>query len=101
MPTVLIKIKNCIDCANHAVFADPDPNDWFCDDDCKVICTINDKTITVACRPYNLKKECSTPKWCPLLKTQRSHNIIKRKQLHKPKSMLLTKQSFILSTTKG
>jgi len=59
---------NCIDCPNHRVLPDPDPNDWFCDDDKKVICNLNEKEITVACRPYNLRKECETPEWCPLKK---------------------------------
>ena len=31
-----IIIKNCIDCSSHQVLPDPDPNDWFCDDDVKV-----------------------------------------------------------------
>ena len=63
----MIEIKNCMDCAHHEVLSDPDPNDWFCDDDKKVICkNKNNKIITNACRPYNLRKECDTPKWCPL-----------------------------------
>jgi len=62
-------MKNCTACKHHSVERDPDPNDWFNDDDVKVVCTLTkrkDNTITVACRPYNVKKESETPKWCPL-----------------------------------
>lgn len=58
-------IKNCTNCEDHIVLPDPDPHDWFCDDDVKVLCKITKKNITAACRPYNIKKECNTPKWCP------------------------------------
>lgn len=57
--------KNCTQCNEHEVLPDPDPNDWFCYDDVKVVCNILSKHITVACRPYNIKKECDTPNWCP------------------------------------
>jgi len=59
-------IKNCIDCLAHRVLPDPDPHDWFCDDDMKVVCNINNKIITCACRPYNIRKECNVPEWCPV-----------------------------------
>lgn len=64
---------NCIDCKYHRVWSDPDPADWFCDDDKKVVCSkLTDQngdfsTITTACRPYNLRKESERPVWCPLL----------------------------------
>ena len=78
--------KNCIDCKNHEIIKDPDPHDWFCDDDVAVVCRLipNDKDaedspyladhspfklITSSCRPYNIRKESGTPKWCPLEKT--------------------------------
>jgi len=60
-----ITINNCIDCTSHQVLPDPDPFDWFCDDDVKVVCNINKKQITYACRPYNIRKECDIPNWCP------------------------------------
>ena len=72
---------NCTMCAMHKVLPDPDPDDWFCDDDVKVKCTAaKDQTpkytalghlksgepyVTVACRPYMVKKECDIPEWCP------------------------------------
>lgn len=63
-----MKYKNCIDCPAHKVLPDPDPTDWFNDDDVKVVCGHkHNKNITVACRPYNTRRECKTPDWCPLL----------------------------------
>lgn len=78
-------MKNCMDCKYHDVLPDPDPDDWFCDDDLKVICTLRQNVkpklspmgavcaaepyITVACRPYKLREECEVPEWCPLKNT--------------------------------
>jgi hypothetical protein len=69
-------MTNCTDCMHHHVLPDPDPNDWFCDDDVKVICSHKEsltpkgmRVITCACRPYNIVKECETPDWCPLNNT--------------------------------
>lgn len=62
-------MKNCTDCKHHSVEPDPDPHDWFCSDDVKVVCKLTERknnTITVACRPYSVKKESETPSWCPL-----------------------------------
>lgn len=76
---------NCLYCPFHNVISDPDPYDWFCDDDKAVVCTktINDgkdpsskyssdrqdfKCITRSCRPYKTKEECNVPVWCPLIK---------------------------------
>jgi Fe-S-cluster containining protein len=58
--------KTCIDCPSHEVLSDPDPYDWFCDDDVNVVCKKNGKNITVACRPYQIRKECEIPEWCPI-----------------------------------
>ena len=69
METRVLPLTNCMDCPNHRVARDPDPHDWFCDDDEKVLCAItSNKAITVACRPYNKRKECNVPSWCPLPK---------------------------------
>ena len=65
MTKVTFSIENCMDCPCHRVEMDPDPNDWFNDDDEKVVCSIANKNITVACRPYNKRKECDIPEWCP------------------------------------
>lgn len=72
-------IQNCVACKNHIVEPDPDPTDWFNDDDVKVRCklssispmginTLQEPYITMACRPYHIEAECSTPSWCPLQK---------------------------------
>lgn len=80
---VTIEITSCIDCPDHEVISDPDPHDWFCDDDMAVVCkkTPNPngtkpdskycsdyspyRYITRSCRPYNLRKETNVPDWCP------------------------------------
>ena len=71
-----LKITHCSNCSNHIIEPDPDPSDWFNDDDIKIRCTLskapyrgnrcNEPYITVACRPYNTGKEDDTPSWCPL-----------------------------------
>jgi hypothetical protein len=69
--TATLTINNCTECPHHKVLPDPDPDDWFCDDDVKVVCTLTERkanTITSACRPYNKKKESEVPEWCPLRK---------------------------------
>lgn len=79
---VNIGISNCMECSAHRVISDPDPHDWFCDDDKAVVCTEtpNDKrdrtseyssdhsaykVIQCGIRPYRLEKETSIPSWCP------------------------------------
>jgi len=79
-----MSVENCIDCENHEIISDKDPDDWFCDDDVAVVCKKmpNEKmnksskheadhsefrAITVGCRPYNIKKESGVPSWCPRL----------------------------------
>lgn len=63
---VVLNLTNCTRCPNHRVLPDPDPNDWFCDDDVKVVCTVADRNITSACRPYRIEHESTVPDWCPL-----------------------------------
>lgn len=71
--TVHIMIKNCMDCPHHEVKADPDPSDWFNDDDQKIVCKKRrGRAIATAVRPYNLRKESEIPDWCPLLRVLRS-----------------------------
>jgi len=76
-------MKNCIQCDKHIIINDPDPGDWFCDDDMAVVCSLAPnpninpvsthmserhefKSIAVAIRPYNMEKEALIPDWCPL-----------------------------------
>lgn len=73
---------NCLNCSHHEVISDRDPDDWFCDDDQAVVCTLTVnpsrdlsskwrsdhsqyQPITRSCRPYNLRRECDRPIWCP------------------------------------
>lgn len=77
--------QNCMECPHHETIADPDPLDWFCDDDKAVVCRktpnpsrdlasqyLSDRHVYRAsarsCRPYNVGKEAVTPEWCPLRK---------------------------------
>lgn len=64
---ITLKINSCMECPFHRVLPDPDPHDWFCNDDVKVVCSKLNKAITVACRPYNMERETPVPSWCPLL----------------------------------
>ncbi len=78
----MMKDKTCIECKSHEVINDPDPNDWFCDDDVAVVCTLvknpkqnpNSKysadhsfyrCVQVGIRPYRISKESIIPSWCP------------------------------------
>ena len=74
--------ENCMDCTAHRVIKDPDPDDSFNYDDQAIVCSLtpnpeknmeskhpadwsNYRAISVAVRPYNLRKEADTPEWCP------------------------------------
>lgn len=57
---VVFKLDNCMDCPHHRVYADPD------DYDEKVVCSMADRNITIACRPHHKRRECEIPDWCPL-----------------------------------
>lgn len=70
-----ITIKHCVECPYHKVVSDPDPDDWFNDDDCAILCTQLEKSkdsrfpykaIDVALRPYQVDK-VKVPSYCPLL----------------------------------
>lgn len=78
-------MKCCIDCSEHQIQLDPDPLDWFCDDDIKVYCKKAKKNATVACRPYMDRTETTPPpKWCPLnKKTKDKKNESKRNRQSK------------------
>lgn len=78
--------ENCLDCPFHEVIPDPDPDDWFCDDDRAVVCKKSEnperdqssrhasdhsphRVILCAERPYNVRKYSGAPSWCPLNNT--------------------------------
>ena len=60
-----LEIEFCSQCPFGKIMDDPDPNDWFCDDDCKVVCKKTDKTVAGALRPYEVGKLDTVPNWCP------------------------------------
>ena len=73
---------NCLDCANHRLVPDPDPDDWFCDDDVAVVCAMTRRppdtksryavdrqpyrSVVSGCRPYFVRPNSKAPDWCPL-----------------------------------
>ena len=72
-------IRFCTQCEFHKVVPDPDPEDWFNDDDEAILCTLikgggHDKSfggepylfkmISGSLRPYETKK-VEKPEWCP------------------------------------
>jgi|TARA_Y100000310_G_C20598448_1_gene771731 hypothetical protein len=80
----LVPEKSCMDCNHHKIIYDPDPEDWFCDDDVAVVClkvlnknrNLNSKwesdhseykAIACSIRPYNIRRESIVPQWCPLI----------------------------------
>lgn len=89
LPATKAKVLgSCLECTNHKIIPDPDPNDWFCDDDVAVVClsASNDKqnteskwisdrhpnkVIEPSIRPFKVEKEATVPSWCPLKNTQR------------------------------
>ena len=75
----------CLRCPNHEVIPDPDPDDWFNDDDCALVCNLvpnptqdpkssrhsgrqRQRCVTSCCRPtrHMLAVESAIPPWCPL-----------------------------------
>ncbi len=74
LPIATLEMTNCLQCPHHEILPDPDPDDWFCDDDVKVFCHKAEKDITVACRPYNVEEESVVPDWCPLIKLNNQEN---------------------------
>jgi hypothetical protein len=58
----------CIDCRKCHTFTDPDPHDWFCDDNQAMVCTATKEWTLIEdmLRPYEVK-DVEAPSWCPLL----------------------------------
>lgn len=63
-----LEVKYCSECPFGKVMADPDPYDWFCDDDKKVVCKKLNKEIYGALRPYEVGKIDAVPDCCPFNK---------------------------------
>jgi hypothetical protein len=75
MPT--IEIKSCSKCPHHDWISNPDPDDWFRDDEANFICTKKKKVISYSLDVFEQAKvnKIPIPKWCPL--------IIKKKKVKK------------------
>lgn len=91
-----MQYERCIDCPNHKVVEDPDPTDWFNQDDVALVCTkvmkVTDKkseylvdrypfkSIDTGLRPYQTKN-VKVPQWCPIsisaLREKKLNEIIK------------------------
>ena len=75
----------CLRCPNHEVIPDPDPDDWFNDDDVAVVCNLvpnpdmdpkarrysvrqSRRCVTSSCRPNSqmIAEQSAIPSWCPL-----------------------------------
>ena len=63
--TIVTKIEKCAQCPHSEILPDPDPWDWFCDDDEKIFCKRLNRTIAAALRPYESDK-VDIPSDCPL-----------------------------------
>lgn len=59
-------VEFCSKCPYGAVYPDPDPDDWFCDDDERVYCRKLDRDVCSALRPYEVGKIDTVPDCCPL-----------------------------------
>ena len=78
-------VDTCLRCPHHAVIPDPDPHDWFNDDDVAVVCNLmpnpdrdptssrysvrqGQRCVTSGCRPTRtqLVEKSAIPSWCPL-----------------------------------
>jgi len=78
-------VDTCLRCPNHEVIPDPDPDDWFNDDDVAVVCNLvpnpdmdpksrrysgrqSRRCVAPSCRPTRqaIAEESAIPSWCPL-----------------------------------
>ena len=54
-----------VQCPHCIILPDPDPYDWFCDDDVKLFCEKLKRTVAAALRPHEGDK-VDIPSDCPL-----------------------------------
>lgn len=57
----------CASCDRCRIIPDPDPFDWFCDDDEAVYCTEVKDYIARGLRPYEVDKVSVKVSRCPLM----------------------------------
>ena len=63
--TKINEILKCVQCPHCIILPDPDPYDWFCDDDVKLFCEKLKRTVAAALRPHEGDK-VDIPSDCPL-----------------------------------
>ena len=63
--TIVNEIEKCTQCPHCTILPDPEPYDWFCDDDVKLFCEKLKRTVAAALRPYE-SDEVDIPSDCPL-----------------------------------
>lgn len=61
---IIREIEFCWECPHCKFLHDTDSHDWFCNDDVKLVCAINNNVIERACRPYEAKN-IKIPSTCP------------------------------------
>lgn len=67
MKTIVYNIEKCSQCPHSRILPDPDPYDWFNDDDVKLFCEKLKRNVGLALRPYEVN-DIDIPKDCPLNK---------------------------------
>jgi len=67
--TITLEITNCQDCPNHKNVPSSSTGDSFDMIDQDTVCTLaNNREITVANRPWEIRRNSEIPDWCPLKK---------------------------------
>ncbi|MCQ2749075.1 MAG: hypothetical protein MJ246_03585 [Clostridia bacterium] len=61
----------CSACPCCRILPDPDPYDWFCDDDVKIYCEKLEKVIARSLRPNEAYKFEASKKVCPKVNENR------------------------------
>ena len=56
--TIVNEIEKCTQCPHCTILPDPEPYDWFCDDDVKLFCEKLKRTVAAALRPYESDESC-------------------------------------------
>lgn len=54
--TIVNEIEKCTQCPHCTILPDPDPYDWFCDDDVKLFCEKLKRTVAAALDPTKVTK---------------------------------------------
>jgi hypothetical protein len=60
-----VKYNNCLDCPNHCILNDADPEDSYYADDKRIYCRMKAMNVARSIRPKDLREEGEAPEWCP------------------------------------